>query len=138
MSDDLATLASQFLTRDGDGRYAYTEDNERHLSTIVEASALVDEAGLLRAKVVHLLGLARVLREQQAAPAAAAAIERAVLASPTAVAVLGLGRPEDADLDQTARDFEALSDRAVTVRRAPTLDAPAPEGTFKPPRPLKG
>lgn len=138
MSDDLATLASQFLARDAEGRYAYTEDDERHLTTLVEASALVDDVGLLREKVIHLLGLAQVLREQQAAPAAADAIERAILASPTAVAALGLDRPVDEDLDQTSRAFEAFSSSGAVVRRAPTLDAPAPEGSFKPPRALRG
>lgn len=138
MSDELATLASQFLTRDADGHYAYTEDNERHLSTLIEASALIDEVPLLKEKVADLLRLAKVLRDQQNAPKAAAAIERALHDSPAAVAALGLDRPVSEDLDQASRAFDAFSGGEGVVRRAPQADEPAPEGTFKPPRPIRG
>ena len=93
MTDSLASAAALFLTRGDDGRYTITAEHGRHLGTIIEATALVDEPSLFKEKVGDLLRLVQVLRTQEEAPAAAAAIESALHASPAAVAALGLSRP---------------------------------------------
>jgi len=136
VTDALANAASLLLTRGDDQVYQLTEDGERHLCSLIEATAVVDDAAQLKAKVASLLGLAQALRGDEGAPLAAAAIERALHASPTAVKALELIRPTGVD-DAKGRAFEAFSGSGGTVKRAPTGHEPAPPGSFKPPRPIR-
>ncbi|MFO0728254.1 MAG: hypothetical protein U1E65_31020 [Myxococcota bacterium] len=135
--ETLATAASLLLTKNAEGIYAFSTDNEKHLQTLVEASALTDEPQIFREKIDILLALAHVLRAQEGAKDAADAIGRAVRDAPTAYAALGLSRDPAEDVTMSARAFEAFV-RTENTRRAPKEGEPAPPGTFKPPRPLKG
>jgi hypothetical protein len=139
VSARLAELASALLVRDDAGgeRYTFADDGERHLTTFIEASASVEPAPAFTEQVGDLLRLAVVLRDDEASPGAAATIERALHAAPTAVAALGLDRSPTEAVVLAGRSFAQFEGSSAPLR-APTLDAPAPEGSFKPPRPLKG
>lgn len=137
MSGRLAELASALLVRGDAEPYTFADDGERHLTTFIEAAASIEPAHALTAQVGELLRLALLLRTEERSPGAADTIERALHAAPAAVAALGLDRSPVEATVLAGRSFAQFEGSSATLR-APTLDAPAPEGTFKPPRPLKG
>lgn len=137
MSARLAELASALLVRGDVEPYTFVDDGERHLTTFIEAAASVETPDTLKAQVGELLKLALLLRAEEASPGAADVIERALHAAPTAVQALGLDRAPTEAVVLAGRSFAQFEGSSAPLR-APTVDAPAPEGTFKPPRPLKG
>jgi hypothetical protein len=133
----LAELASALLMRGDAEPYAFADDGERHLTTFIEAAASVEPVETLTAQVGELLRFGLLLRREERSPGAADVIERALHAAPTAVQALGLDRSATEAVMLAGRSFAQFGGSSAPLR-APPLDAPTPEGTFKPPRPLKG
>lgn len=137
MNDTLTTAATALLTRTTDEDIQLSDTARGHLSTIIETCALLEDLEQLEAEASSLLGLADVLRTEHGASAAAAALETALRAAPTAARRLRLDRPTGPAIMARGRELEVVTGASAQVQRAPTGREAAPAGSFKPPRPAR-
>jgi hypothetical protein len=110
---------------DGDEKLLFSAQGAKALGSGLEA--LLGSGQPIRPALEQLLGLALVLRDQQASPTAAARIGEVVSSSPQALLALGVG---NGDPELGRRATERLSGGEV-VLQAPVLGGTAPPGAAK-------
>lgn len=122
----LAGIAMEFLRKDADGqeKMSFCAQGKEALDVGLEALFLSGKPAA--PALSELLGLAKVLEEQQASPAAAELIRRAITGSSTALKALGINIGDTTTTRRTTTRLLGGEDKD----QAPVFGAAAPKGAL--------